>query len=206
MPNQPSPLLSLSFADAITVLLDACGLSQNARAAFDARIRHLQRLGVPSRTDDMAGRLHYGIPELAALATAVRLMDAFMAPALAARYVTERWQLLAPFALAGVGEALPASYIARRAIPPATFAVFQANALAMLGKRRQHDERGEEPLGSLRVCDEVRAAAITEALNGAGLVLDSRTYMPAIIRGWVGHLAATEVELGTELDRLRFAE
>jgi hypothetical protein len=204
VPNPLSSALSLSFADALTVLMDACGLSSDARNAFDARVRHLQRLGVPSRQDDATGRLHYGIPELAAFATAVRLMDAFMAPALAARYVTERWSALAPFALAGAAGVLPDSYTTRRSIPTAAFAVFRANALSMLGKRRQHDERGDEPLGGVLICDEARAAAITEAVDGAGLVLDSRTYMPGIVRGWAERLSATEVELANEMDRLLF--
>jgi len=188
------------------VLLEACGIASDARAAFDARVRHLQKLGVPHRGEDGGGRFRYGISELAALATAVRLMDAFMAPALAARYVTERWNELSPFVLAGARGALPESYIARRSIPTETFAVFRANALAMLGKRRQHDERGDEPLGSIRICEKARAAAITDAVDGAGLVLDSRTYMPTIVNRWAELLSATETELGSELDRLRFVD
>ena len=186
--------------------MEACGIAVDARSAFDARIRHLQKLGVPARGEGGAGRFRYGIPELAAIATTVRLMDAFMTPALAVRYVTERWSDLAPAALAGARDAMPESYVRRRSIPIATFVVFRANALAMLGKRRQHDERGEEPLGSIRICDEARATAIADAVDGAGLVLDSRTYMPVIVRRWAELLSATEAELGGELDQLRFAE
>ncbi|PZO81001.1 MAG: hypothetical protein DI632_00010 [Sphingomonas hengshuiensis] len=196
--------LSLSFTDAITVLMDACGLSSEARSAFDARVRHLQRLGVPYRRDDAAARLHYGISELAAFATAVRLMDAFMAPALAARYVTEGWSALAPFLMAGAADALPQSYTVRRSIPGASIAVFRANALAMLGKRRQHDDRSDEPLGDVLICSEARTARVAEAVDGAALVLDSRTYLPAIVRGWAERLSATENELAHELDRLLF--
>lgn len=205
MSNPEPPLLSLRFTDAVTVLMEACGIADGARSPFDARIRHLQRLGVPVRGDESSNRLRYGIPELAALATAVRLMDAFMAPALAARYVTERWNVLAPFALAGAGEALPSGYVARRSVPSATFAAFRASALAMLGKRQLHDERGEEPLGAIRICDEARPAAITDAVEGAGIILDSRVYMPVILRRWAEFLSATEAELGSELDRLKFA-
>ena len=205
MPKPEPSALSLLFPDAITVLMEACRLAADARTSFDARIRHLQRLGVSDRGGEAVVRMRYGISELAALATAVRLMDAFMAPALAARYVTERWPTLAPFALAGAGEALPQSYVMRRSIPATTFAVFRANGLAMLGKRRQHDERGEEPLGSVRICDEACATAIIEAVEGAGLVLDSRTYMPVIVRGWSKTLFATEAEITAELDRLKYS-
>jgi hypothetical protein len=200
MPNLPLSDLSLPFGDTITLLMEACGLEEGARAAFDARIRHLQRLGVPDRGGDPQGRLRYGIPELAALATAIRLMDTFMAPALAARYVTERWQSLAPFVLAGAVAALPQSYIARRSISNTTYAVFKANALSMLGKRRQHDERGREPLGEVYICDEALASAVA----GAGLVLDSRSYMPIVVHRWVERLFVTEAELVVELDRMRF--
>lgn len=198
--------LSLSFSDALTVLMDACGLVPNARTAFDARVRQLQRMGVPAREDGDAGRLRYGIPELAALATAMKLMDAFMVPALAARYVTERWSTLAPFVLAGAKDALPASYLARRTIAPDSFAVFGSNALATMGKRHRHDERYVEPLGSVRVVDEKRAAVTTAALGGAGLMLDSRSYMPIIVRQWAELLNATQTELSFELDRLKFID
>ncbi len=196
--------LSLSFGNTVTVLLDACGLAPTARAAFDARIRQLQRLGVPQRDDADAGRLRYGIAELAALATAMKLMDAFMVPALAARYVVERWMALAPCMLAGAVEALPQSYLSRRSIAADTFAVFGSNALSTMGKRHRNDERYVGVLGAVRVVDEKRAAA-TVAAGGAALVLDSRTYMPIIVREWTERLSATEAELSLEMDRLRFA-
>jgi hypothetical protein len=198
--------LSLSFSDALTVLMDACGLASGARTAFDARVRQLQRLGVPARKDGDAGRLRYGIPELAALATAMKLMDAFMVPALAARYVTERWATLTPFVLAGANDVLPVSYLARRSIIADSFAVFGSNALATMGKRHRHDERYVEPLGTVLVVDEKRAAATTAALGGAVLVLDSRSYIPVVVGEWAERLSATDAELGVELDRLRFAE
>ncbi|MBN2971012.1 hypothetical protein JW805_03145 [Roseomonas aeriglobus] len=203
----PNPsALSLSYGDAITVLMDACGLPAIARTAFDARVRQLQRLGVPRRDDQALGRLRYGIAELAALATATKLMDAFMVPALAARYVVERWQELAPCMLAGARDALPASYLARRSVAAESFAFFGSNALAMMGKRHRHDERYVEPLGTVRIVDEKRAAATAAALGGAGLILDSSTYMPVIVREWKDRLSVTDIEMGVELDRLRFAQ
>jgi hypothetical protein len=203
MANSTPASLSLSFGDAVTVLINACGLAPTARTAFDARIRQLQRLGVPQRDDSEAGRLRYGIAELAALATAMKLMDAFMVPALAARYVVERWSVLAPCMLAGAIDALPQSYLSRRSISADTFAIFGSNALATMGKRHRHDERYIEPLGIVRVVDEKRAAA-TVASGGAALVLDSRTYMTLIVREWAERLSVTEAELSLELDRLRF--
>ncbi|MBN8816534.1 MAG: hypothetical protein J0J06_13930 [Sphingomonas sp.] len=203
--SSPSSHLSLTFADSVTVLMDACGLPVSARTAFDARLRQLQRHGVPVR-DDATSRIRYGIAELAAFATATKLMDAFMVPALAARYVVERWPELAPCMLAGAKNALPAGYLARRSIPSESFAVFGSNALAQMGKRHRHDERYVEPLGTVRVIDERRAAATAAAAGGAGLVLDSAMYMPTIVRQWAERLSATETEVSAELDRLRFVE
>lgn len=198
--------LSLSYGEALTVLMEACGLPKVARTAFDARVRQLQRLGVPRRDDQTAGRLRYGVAELAALATATKLMDAFMVPALAARYVVERWTELAPCMLAGAREALPATYLARRSVSADSFAVFGSHALATMGKRHRHDERYVEPLGTVRIVDERRSAATAAALGGAGIILDSSTYMPVIIREWRDRLSVTDVEMGVELDRLRFAQ
>lgn len=198
--------LSLTFSDTITVLSEACGLPEGARTAFDARLRQLQRHGVPARDGSASNRIHYGIAELAAFATATKLMDAFMVPALAARYVVERWAELAPCMLAGAQEGLPESYLARRSIPTESFAVFGSNALATMGKRHRHDERYIDPLGAVRVVDEKRAAATAAALGGAGLMLDSRTYMPVIVREWAERLSATESEVGVEIDRLRFID
>jgi hypothetical protein len=205
--SSPPPLtLSLSFADSIIVLMAACGIAPDARGPFEARIRHLQRLGVPDRAGDPMRRLHYGIAELASFATTVRLIDAFMAPALAVRYVSERWSDLAPLVLAGASEALPPGYLVRRSIPLESFAVFRANALTALGKRGGEAERSDETLGRIRICDGARAETIIEALGGAGLVLDSRTYMPVIVREWSKRLSATDTEIGIELDRLRFTK
>lgn len=204
MSHSIPPALSLSFGDAVTVLMEACGLPPTARTAFDARVRQLQRLGVPARGDGSGRMLPYGIAELTALATAMKLMDAFMVPALAARYVLEYWEELAPAMLAGARTALPANYLARRSIDSDSFVLVAANALAVMGKRHRHDERYVEPLGSVRVADEKRAAAATAATGGAAIVLDTRTYMPILVTRWTEILLATETELSVELDRLRF--
>ena len=183
--------------------MKACGIASDARGPFEARIRHLQRLGLPHRAGDETTRLYYGIVELAAFATTVRLIDAFMAPTLAVRYVTERWSDLAPLLLAGAAEALPQTYLIRRSIALGCLAVFRASALTALGKRGGN-QGNQEVLGRIRICDGARAEIIIEALAGAGLVLDSRTYMPVIVREWAERLSATATELGSELDRLRF--
>lgn len=185
--------------------MSACGIEPHARAAFEARIRQLQRLGLPRRTGaGPVGRIEYGIAELAALATAVRLMAAFMVPSLAARYVAERWEILAPVFLAGARAALPASYLARRAIGDVTMFLIDATALADLGKQGRHDERYAGLLGDVIA---VAPAALEDAIRragGAGLILDATGYMPTIVEGFARGTIATEQELAHELDGLRF--
>lgn len=198
-----SPPLSLSFSDVVTTLMQACSLPPLARAAFDGRLRHLQRLGMLDRADGGPRNLRYGIREVAQLATAMRLIDASMPPALAARYVRERWDTFTPVVLAGAVGAVPSRYLARRSLPSTPFAVIRASALSLLGQRQQHDHRGDEPLGSVIALGEADAT-FAEAIAGAALVIDSRTYMPAVVRNWAERLLATETELMTELDRLRF--
>ncbi len=186
--------------------MTACGIDPSARSAFDARIRQLQRLGVPKPHDARpTGRLNYGIVELAALATAVRLMAVFMVPSLAARYVTEQWGTLAPALLAGARAALPASYLARRPIGDATIIVIAASALADLGRQGRHDERYTGALGAAAA---VSSAMLIDALHdtdGTGLILDTTGYMPKIVEGFCQDTMASEQELAHELDRLRFS-
>ncbi len=196
--------IALTHAQAIVVLMAACGIPASARTAFEARVRQLQRHGVPARAPDAGrARIDYGIAELSALATAFRLMAAFLSPALAARYVTERWSEFAPFVLAGAREVLPASYRLRRPLGAGTIALVEGNALADLGQKGRHDERNAGPLGSVTIV-EADAAGIPSLLHGAGVVIDSRTYMPVLVARMADVAMATDADLAEELDLLRF--
>lgn len=205
MPNARDRRITLSFTDAVTVLMEACAIPASGRRAFAARVRHLQRLGLPARTaDQKMSRIDYGIAELAALATAFRLMAAFLIPVLAVRYVTEQWNQLAPFALAGAREALPADYLVRRRVGAATIAIIEGNALADLGQKGRLDERFVGPLGKIVIADPADAD-LPALIGGAALVIDSRTYMPVIVERFAGMSLATDIDLLVELDRLRSA-
>ena len=196
--------INLSFSDAVTVLMEACCVPPPVRKAFEARIRHLQRLGIPARpADERNSRITYGIVELAMLATTFRLMAAFMIPVLAVRYVNERWAELAPFTLAGARDVLPEAYLARRPMTGGTVAVIEGNALADLGQKGRLDERYAGALGEVLVVD-ADTRDIVLRVRGAGTVIDSRTYMPVIVTRTVELAMATDADLAMELDRLRF--
>ncbi|BCA59481.1 hypothetical protein HMP06_2250 [Sphingomonas sp. HMP6] len=152
-----------------------------------------------------AGPLQYGIVELAALATAVRLMAAFMVPSLAARYVVERWDTLTPALLAGAQAALPASYLARRPLGDETVIVIEASALADLGRQGRHDERYTGMLGELSAVGSAALQNAVRRIGGAALVVDTTGYMPGVVQGFAWETMATEDELAHELDGLRFS-
>lgn len=204
-PVTTKPAMALRHAHAIQILMTACGIDSFARTAFDARIRQLQRLGVPRRDDAIpTARIEYGIVELASLATAVRLTAAFMVPSLAARFVLERWTVLVPALIAGARPSLPTDYVARRSIGGATMIAIAAGALSDLGRQKRFDERYNGALGELVLIDRVGLADTIDKLGGAGLVIDTATYMPAIVTGFAAAAMPTSHELAYELDRLRF--
>lgn len=183
--------------------MDACDVSPAGRSAFEARLRLLQRTGVPARTPaQRMTRIDYGIAELSAFAIAFKLMSAFMTPALAARYVTERWHQLAPFVLAGARDALPSDYLVRRPVTACSIAVFEGNALNDMGQKERHDTRYGGALGRVTITD---AIGLAEREYNAGLFIDSSAFMPAIVTHAVKLAMATEADLADELDRLRFA-
>lgn len=203
MAPNPDLILTLTFSQTVDLLIEACALPEPSTSAVEARVKQLQRAGVPKMSGDgPVSRPRYGIAELAAFATAFRLMAAFMVPALAARYVTERWEELAPFLLAGGRETLPAEYLARRPLRSGSVAIFHGNALDSMGHRGRHDERYVSALGSLAFFE--REGELLAAAQGAGLMLDSKTYMPIIISRFAEMTMASDMEMSSELDRLRF--
>lgn len=148
--------------------------------------------------------MDYGIVELAALATAVRLMAAFMVPSLAARYVAERWTTLAPILLAGARTSMPSDYLSRRPVGDAAILLIKASALTDLGRQGRHDERYAGALGEIIGISSETLAGSVGAFGGAGIVLDTASFMPGIIEGYSRATMATKDDLEHELDTVRF--
>lgn len=205
MPKTHTTRLTLRYAQAVTVLMAACGIAPAARSAFEARVRQLQRLGVPPRGSVGAGRPEYGLQELAAFATAIRLMAAFMVPSLAARYVVESWSILAPALLAGSREALPKSYLERRPLGDEVVIVIAASALDDLGTQGRHDERYGGALGHIVALSPQLVMKAVRELGGA-VVLDTSRFMPNLVSGFIDAAIATEHDAARELDLLRYAD
>lgn len=198
--------IGLTFSQSLGVLMEACDVPAEARGAFEARVRQLQRLGLPQRSPEQRmARMRYGIVELAMLATAFRLMAAFVIPTLAVRYLTERWTDLAPAMLAGAGDALPTDYLLRRSVTAGPIVLIEGHALADLGQKGRLDERNTGPLGRIKVAS-ADAPDLPKLVGGVGIMLDTRTYMPRIVGPVAALTLATDAELTEELDRLRFAD
>lgn len=204
MSSYTHPRLALSFGNTLDVLMAACRVDSDGRETLGSRVRQLQRLGLP-RLAPPEGRPSYGLLEIVELATAMRLMAAFMMPTLAARYVLERWDVLSECVLAGAKGDIPTSYLERRPIRPVTLLVIEGSALADLGRKGKHDDRYVGPLGNVTATDPGSLEAALATTDGAAAILDSRTYMPAVLNRFRDRAAATETELAYELDRLRFA-
>lgn len=198
--------VELPFSKAIDAMMAACQVAPEAKGAFIARVRHLQRLGLPPRGGAPANaRLTYGLAEIAAVATAFRLMAAFLLPTLAARYVLERWTDITPFLLAGSAEAMPEGYARRRPPPASRYLVLAGAALTELGRKAAHEGRYDGALGEVTLLGDVDAAAVAAAAGGAGVVVDAAAFMPAIIAAVRSHPLVEEEDVEHELERLRLS-
>lgn len=206
MPESADRAVEMSFPETTDVLMAACGAEPGARSAFAARVRHLQRLGLPPRGGLPANaRLVYGLAEMAAIATAFRLMDAFLLPTIASRYVLERWTELTPWLVAGAVDELPAGYAVRRPLTGGRHLVLQGSALAELGRKAAHEGRYDGRLGKVSLHGDAVAAVIAAAAGGAGTVVDSASFMPALVAAMRRKPDVSAEHLVHELDRLRLS-
>ena len=185
--------------------MGACGVEVARRASFEARVRHLQRLGLPDRGEVKShSRYAYGLAELAGIATALRLIDAFMPPTLAVRHVAGCWAALAPCLAAGAGDEAPAGYWGPHRPAGGTLAVIAGAGLADIGTSAAHERRYAGPLGTVRVFGGADATAgLAAATGGAGVLLDAGAYMPVLLASLRAVDLVTEEDLADELDRLR---
>ncbi len=195
---------ALSFAQAVSVLLEACRLPVQTRGALSARVRQLQRLGLETPGSLSARKPGYGLFELAELASAIQMMAAFVLPKRAARYVTEQRAELLPFYLAGARSAVPADWCNQRQLSEKRYAVLPGSGLAELGQNAARDKRYAGDLGRITLIAGGSLAELSALSGGAGVVIDSSTYMPTLVREAVELAFATEEELGAELDRIYF--
>ena len=195
-----SSLPDISFADARDLLLEILDLDPAAKPAMRARIRQLQKLGL-DQLEARYARRDYGLTELAKLATAFRMMQAFMLPSIAVRYLTERWQDLVPALLAGIGQDFAENLGVAEPIPNTPIVLIEGITLSRFGQKGANDARYDGPLGMI-LCLPVENAMIEVHKPASGLLLDSRSFMPALVSALQVKAALSGRQLAHEIDRL----
>jgi hypothetical protein len=198
--------VQLPFGEALWIVSQACELPGSALSALDARIRQLQKNGITARrANEKFVHLKYGLVEIAGLATAIRLMSAFMAPQVAARYVSERWPQIAPALISGIGTAAPVGWHETRPAIGGRYLVFAGAALAEMGRKAASEGRYDWSLGNVQAVENVDAAAVASAAGAAGVILDTGTYMPIIVRQIASLPMITDDDILQEMDLMRGA-
>ena len=192
---------------ALDIIRDACRLNDDSGAALQARVRQLVEMGVSGLTRESAHARHrYGLTEIVELAVAIVLMKGHMAPAAAARLVREGWPKLVPFALSGIGDALPDRFRRLRTDPVGMRVLIEGNALADLGRKPVRGARGGGSLAGIRPFDGARNDdADVSGDWDAGIYVDFGRFMPTLFSRVVG-LAATPEDVWESLTRLRQSE
>ena len=204
--NRNEASIRLSYGAAIDVLMQTLDTDAEARSAFAARVRQLQRVGLCKPTGSY-NRFTYGLVELAAIATAFQMMSAFMLPIVAVRFLNERWSIFVPPLVAGTGDAMGRAFWRERDVPqPDTPIIFMEGvALSRLGQKSASDSRYDGPLGKTMALSPGDVIGRAFGTVTAGVMIDTRSYMPRLI----GALEATEPvsrrQLEDEIDRLRYS-
>ncbi|CAN5598402.1 hypothetical protein BH10PSE14_BH10PSE14_35220 [soil metagenome] len=199
--------IQLDFNEAIRILMLALEIDPAARSAVQARVRQLQRMGLSKRPEGRAyERFTYGLLELATLATAFRLMAAFVLPIVAVRLLTERWADFVPALVSGVADADVEYEWGAGETDQGPLIAIEGVSLSRLGQKTATDSRYDGPLGRI---DRHAGNAMMDDVFGAtmvgGVVIDTRSYMV----GLAGNLAALDfvstAQIADEIDRLRFS-
>lgn len=199
------PEIWVPFGAAMEMLQQALDLPPDGGSALEARVRQLAAADVPSLKRSAANaRFRYGLTEIAELAIALVLIDGRMAPATAARYVTERWPFFAKAAIAGIGPSLPSGWAAQHPKRGGPFVVIEGNALSTLGKRAMR-EKTPEPLAPI-ACYATRNETMA-ALQGFASAswINAACFMPRIVE-LLGRHAVVPQDMWDSLHRLRQSE
>ena len=190
----------LAFASVRDLLLETLGLDSEAKPAMRARIRQLQNLGLAASAMPYA-RHDYGLVELARLAAAFRMMQAFMLPIVAVRYLTERWEDFVPALIAGIGADLVREFDAVVPVGGKPLVLIEGIALSRFGQKSANDKRYDGPLGRIELLTS-DASMFESPPIASSLLLDTRSFMPGLVRGLQNRGAISERQIAHEIARL----
>ena len=198
--SEISSMPDLTFGTACEILLETLNLDPDAGPAMKARIRQVQNLGL-AKSDTPYARHDYGLAELAKLAAAFRMMQGFMLPIIAVRYLTERWEDLVPALIDGIDSEFLREIGAVVPVGHKPLVLIEGIALAQLGQKSANDKRYDGPLGRI---ERVSLDGVCEAGAGisSGLLLDTRSFMPGLINGLQARAVVTDRQMAHEIARL----
>lgn len=200
------PAVRLEFSEAVRILMVALGVEPTARSAFISRVRQLQRMGLLKREGGRTyERFSYGLPELARLAMAFRMMSAFMLPIVAVRYLTERWSDIVPGLIAALDEDDALDRWGSE--PPARVPMLaiEGVALSRLGQKAASDSRYDGPLGKvLAAAENAELASVLGETMTDGVMIDARSFMPTLIHEVRTLEYVSDEQIADDVDRLRF--
>ena len=200
------PAIRLEFSEAVRILMVALEIEPTARSAFISRVRQLLRMGLLKREGGRTyERFSYGLPELARLAMAFRMMSAFMLPIVAVRYLTERWSDIVP----SLVSALDGGDADDRwgGEPPARvpMVAIEGVALSRLGQKAASDSRYDGPLGRvLAVAENAEIASVLGEMMTDGMMVDARSFMPGLVHELRALDYVSGEQIADDVDRLRF--
>lgn len=201
------PAIRLDFSEALRVLMVALGMEGVTRSAFQSRVRQLQRMGLLKRGEGRTyERFSYGLPELARMAIAFRMMSAFMLPSVAVRYATERWADIVPALIGGLDEADARDRWSGARATHTPVLVIEGVALSRLGQKAASDSRYDGPLGRVIAhAGETGLIGVLAATMNEGVVIDTRSFMSRLVGELRGLDYVSDAQIADEVDRLRFS-
>lgn len=201
------PAIRLDFSEALRVLMVALGMEGVTRSAFQSRVRQLQRMGLLKRGEGRTyERFSYGLPELARMAIAFRMMSAFMLPSVAVRYATERWADIVPALIGGLNEADAQDRWSADPPPPTPVLAIEGVALSRLGQKAASDSRYDGPLGRVvAVAGATELTSVLASIMTKGAVIDTRSFMPRLLQEVRDLDYVSDAQIADEVDRLRFS-
>ena len=200
------PAIVLDFGEAVRILMVALKIEPTARSAFTARVRQLQRMGLLKREGARAyERFRYGVPELALLATAFRMMSAFMLPILAVRYLTERSKDIVPALVAALDEEDARNRFRGETSARVPILTIEGIALSRLGQKTASDSRYDGPLGKVVAASEnAKLASVLGETMTDSVMIDARSFMPSLVREVRMLDYVSNEQIADDVDRLRF--
>lgn len=181
----------LRYGAVLSALVAANGVGTRAATAFENRLKHLKRNGFPEGANlGKTGRYHYTAADIVGIATAIRLIDAYVMPTTAIQLVRSGAAEIAMLALdvivpplvprAGPQLDLDGSATAHDTEQPDPFlardyALFAGAALSELGERAPGAGRYDAPVGRATLLARADLGGELSLAIGSGILVGGQS-------------------------------